>query len=86
MPGFIAEVSKEKILTNFAKSRTEDLINGKITDGKFYYVERRTINKFLNDKVFYEDDEYVVCTEGVILNSLILQKKYNSQKNRKCQF
>ena len=85
MPGFIAEVSKEKILTNFAKSRTEDLINGKITDGKFYYVERRTINKFLNDKVFYEDDEYVVCTEGVILNSLILQKKYTGSSRSDAQ-
>ncbi len=76
MPGFIAEISKDKLLGNFGNSRMKSLISGTITNSKTYFVERHTINKFLNDKAFYEDDDFIVLTEGVILNSLALQKKY----------
>ena len=76
MPGFIAEIAKDKLLGNFGSSRMEGLVTGKISDNKRYSVERHTINKFLNDKAFYEDNEYVVLTECVILNSLSLQKQF----------
>lgn len=76
MPGFIVEIAKDKLLGNFGSSRMSNLVNGKLTDEKTYNVERYTINKFLNDKVFYEDEEYLLLTEGVILNSLSLQKHF----------
>lgn len=76
MPGFIAEIAKDKLLGNFGSSRMESRVTGKMSDNKRYSVERYTINKFLNDKAFYEDNDFVVITEGVILNSLSLQKKY----------
>ena len=80
MPGFIAEIAKKHITKNFGNSRTDGLVTGTITDGKTYTVERRTIPKFLNDKAFYENDDYIVLTEGVILNSLALQEKYIGSK------
>lgn len=76
MPGFIVEIAKDKLLGNFGSSRMERRVTGKMSDNKHYSVERYTINKFLNDKAFYEDNDFVVLTEGVILNSLSLQKKY----------
>lgn len=76
MPGFIVEIANDKLLGNFGTSRIENRVIGSITDNKKYYVERRTINKFMNDKVFYEDENYVVLTEGVVLNSLHLQEKF----------
>lgn len=41
-----------------------------------YEVVRKTNDKFLWDKVFHEDDEYVFVLEGVIYNDTILKKKY----------
>ncbi|MBP3742929.1 MAG: hypothetical protein J6J00_08095 [Treponema sp.] len=76
MPGIIVEIAKDKLLGNFGNSRMSGLISGVLSDNKTYSVERHTISKFLNDKAFYEDDKYLVVTEGVILNSLHLQKMY----------
>lgn len=76
MPGFIVEIANNNILGNFGSSRMDGRIDGTITDGKTYSITRYTINKFLNDKAFYEDENYIVVTEGVILNSLNLQKQY----------
>jgi len=44
-----------------------------------YYLERRTIRKFEDDKVFSKDDGYVIITAGVILNSLQLNEKYKAR-------
>lgn len=76
MPGFIAEIAKDKLLGKFGATRMENRVVGSLTDNKSFFVERRTINKFMNDKVFYEDEDFVVLTEGVVLNSLYLQEKY----------
>ena len=40
-------------------------------------VQRRTLDKFLNDKAFYQDDKGAVVTEGVLLNKDELFKRYN---------
>ena len=40
------------------------------------FIQRRTIKKFLDDKVFKQNDEYLIVTEGVIFNKLDLIKKY----------
>jgi len=77
MPGFLGEISKNKANKNFGISDRDDLING-IIEGKNFYLERRTIKKFEKDKVFTEDDKYIMITEGVILNSLKLIEKYKA--------
>lgn len=79
MPGFLG-VHKDNVnFSNcFDNCKRLDLINDKIF-AKSVYLERRTINKFLNDKLFLENEKYIIITEGVILNSKDLIKKY--QKN-----
>ncbi len=77
MPGFLGEINKSGVIKNFGDEKRRDLINETI-EGSDFYLERRTIRKFQNDKVFIEDDEYIVITEGVILNSLKLLKKYKT--------
>ena len=77
MPGFLGEISKNKAYKNFGISDRDDLINEVIESNNFY-LERRTIKKFEKDKVFTEDDEYIIITEGVILNSLKLIEKYKA--------
>lgn len=76
MPGILGEISKSGVLKNFGENKKKNLIVDKI-ESKNYYLERRTINKFLNDKVFW-DEKYIVITEGVILNSLKLIEKYRA--------
>ncbi|PLV56751.1 asparagine synthase [Thermotoga sp. SG1] len=75
MPGFLGEIGKNQLNKCFGKANDEKLIT-EIIEGQNYYIERRTIRKFENDKVFHEDDRYIVLTEGVILNSLQLIEKY----------
>lgn len=41
-----------------------------------YEIARKTNDKFLRDKVFCEDADYIFVLEGVIYNDAILQKKY----------
>ena len=40
-------------------------------------VKRNTLNKFMNDKAFAENDDYVVVSDGYILNKISLFEKYN---------
>lgn len=77
MPGFIGEISKGKLDKCFGQLKNNKLLTN-ITEGKNYYLEQRTVKKFENDKVFDEDDRFVVITEGVILNSLDLIEKYEA--------
>lgn len=41
-----------------------------------YSVERNTLKKFKNDKVFSQNDKYVIITEGVILNRKDLMNRF----------
>lgn len=79
MPGFLAEISLKqgKVAKNFNPIFGNNLIVESL-EGKHYYIERRTIKKFEQDKVFTEDENYIVLTEGVILNSLELMEKYKT--------
>lgn len=42
-------------MNNFGKTNDEKLITG-IIEGQNYYIERRTIGKFENNKIFHEDE------------------------------
>jgi asparagine synthase (glutamine-hydrolysing) len=79
MPGFLGvHKGNTNLLNYFANCNRLDLINDKIYS-ESVYLERRTINKFLNDKLFQENEKFIIITEGVILNSKDLMEKY--QKN-----
>ncbi|PKD19465.1 hypothetical protein APR41_16015 [Salegentibacter salinarum] len=74
MPGFNILFEKNNFLKN--KETEPYLINNFIT-GESFSIQRFTTNKFLNDKVFYEDENCIILIEGVILNkkSLISSQK-----------
>lgn len=75
MPGFCGIVGKFEESKLFNKDIRTDLINNKFNINDIY-IEQRTIDKFKNDKVFQENDDYFILTEGVILNSNELKEKY----------
>lgn len=78
MPGFNLFYN----LSNICIDRKESLICDTI-DGVNFQINRFTINKFMNDKLFFEKEEIILVLEGVILNKIdLLQKyKYNSWKD-----
>lgn len=41
-----------------------------------FLIKRNSLDSFKNDKVFYEDKKYIIITEGVILNSSEIIKRY----------
>ncbi len=78
MPGFLGEIGKGSTKGIFVKFNPEKLTVESI-EGTNYHLERRTIKKFENDKIFHEDENYIVITEGVVLNSLMLINKYKAR-------
>lgn len=75
MPGFLGkngDVSKGLLFNECANKK---LVNKKIYFDDFY-IEQRAVNKFYEDKVFEENEDYFVLVEGVVVNSLTLMKKY----------
>ncbi|MHC4542983.1 MAG: asparagine synthase-related protein [Planctomycetota bacterium] len=79
MPGFVGVISND---VDYDSLRIEyDCLGELVIDRKQYdnaLVERYTIPKFLEDKVFREDKEVFVLIEGVILNFRDLKNKYAS--------
>lgn len=74
MTGFTAVICDNKNVINKITSLKEntftcenEYINQKII-GDIYIIEQFTLSKFLNDKTFQEDSEYIIGIEGVILN------------------
>ena len=41
-------------------------------------VQRKSLNKFPSDKVFYESDRTIILIEGVIYNFVELEKEYKT--------
>ena len=75
MPGFIVHIGKDNF--QFAPERRNKLIRNHI-DGNGYQVERRVVNKFMNDRLFIETDKYLVVVEGVVVNNHELIAKYTT--------
>lgn len=40
-------------------------------------IQRLIVDKFFNDKIFFENKDFIILIEGVVLNSNLLIKKYN---------
>ncbi|EEG73556.1 asparagine synthase-related protein [[Clostridium] hylemonae] len=76
MPGiYISNFNNKNNLNNVYPSKCvfeEIPISG-------YKVYRNTLAKFMDDKVFAQDNDFVLITEGVILNRIELMRKYRQQ-------
>lgn len=75
MPGFIAHIGKEKF-SFAAETRKKLLINH--IDGDGYQLERRVVDKFMNDRLFVETAQYLVVVEGVVVNNHDLMAQYHT--------
>lgn len=65
MAGFFAEIgscSKFKVQKNF-----NNIINEEYSSNTFM-LRRFTINKFIDDKCFFQNNDYILIIDGVILN------------------
>lgn len=76
MPGFIGNYNAEKKIAEI------NVIEGTVVESLSsmgLHLQTRTINKFMNDKLCYEDNDLIVIIEGVILNRIQLIEKYRVQ-------
>ena len=48
-----------------------------------WYIELSSIKKFENDKTLYNDENYIILIDGVILNLTSLKKEYNANSIEK---
>lgn len=73
MPGFL--------ISNIGKSKLDNCFNNKCLFDEFefdeFYCARNTLNRFLGDKCFIEDDEYIAIAEGVVFNKRELFNAYS---------
>ena len=78
MPGFLGYAGEVEKSNLFSKSENhiDNLLTENIRSNGFF-LERRTIKKFLNDKLFVETDQFFVLLEGTIFKIDDLCKKYN---------
>lgn len=81
MPGFIAHIGKNNI--QFAPEKRKKLIINFI-DGDGYQLERRVVNKFMNDRLFVDSNNYLLIIEGVVLNNHELVAKYSASNWEDC--
>ena len=75
MPGFILHVGDDKL--SFPKETREKLVINKI-EGQGFVLERRVVNKFMNDRLFVDNRNYIIVVEGVILNNHDLMDSYKA--------
>lgn len=81
MPGFLAHIGKSSLC--FAEEKRKKLVVNSIkTDN--YQVERRVVNKFMNDRLFADLNDYLVVVEGVVLNNHELEKQYKTSSWLDC--
>ena len=81
MPGFIIHIGNEPFL--FSEETRPKLVVERIL-GPNYTVERRVVNKFMNDRVFVNEEDFVVVVEGVVLNNHQLVEKYKARDWQHC--
>lgn len=78
MPGFLYIYNINKVNINIKdniqiNSLNKNLVIDEISCGNIY-IKRFTNNKFLNDKVFFQDNEIIIVIDGVIFNLNKLRK------------
>lgn len=81
MPGFILNIGKNKL--TFPEEVRKKLVINRL-EGEDFQLERRVVNKFMNDRLFEETEHYVVAVEGIVLNNHELMAKYQSESWLTC--
>ena len=81
MPGFIIHIGQDSFAFS-PETRKRLIVDSLAGDG--YSVERRVVNKFMNDRLFFEDEQYLVIVEGVVLNNNELMVRYASDSWLQC--
>lgn len=76
MPGFFIEIENSSKIKNF--NSIDQLLESTVEEDDFF-VHQRTINKFNNDKLFINNNNYFYILDGVILNKKSLENKYSSE-------
>ena len=76
MPGFILHIGNEKL--KFAKETRQKLIVGSM-EGSAFQLERRVVDKFMDDRLFAETSDYIVVVEGIFLNNHELMQQYQTE-------
>ncbi len=73
MPGFCISnmAMPEKLFNRYPERCTQGILRC-----EKYCIQWNTLNKYMDDKVFEQDDEYVYVLEGVLLNKKDLFEKY----------
>ena len=71
MAGFYGVFSKQNIASNvykyFSNNGLENTVQEEIKNEN-YIVGRSVLNKLPKDKIFFENQEFIVCTDGVIFD------------------
>lgn len=81
MPGFIGTIGNK--INKFNQEQRDKLIKEQLNANQ-YMLERRTIPKFMNDKLFVDTGDLVLVLDGVILNNHDLIKKYKCESLQSC--
>lgn len=81
MPGFILHIGEKKI--SFPEETRKKLVINKI-EGDHFTLERRVVNKFMNDRVFFDSPLFTIIVEGVVLNNHLLIEKYSAENWEQC--
>lgn len=82
MPGFIANIATGLQLS--LQSDTSEALQVDYMSANNFQLARCTIKKFLDDKIFYENDFYIIVIEGVVLNKKELITRYRSKNWIEC--
>lgn len=81
MPGFILHIGPDTFA--FAPETRKRLVV-ETKRGNGYFAERRVVNKFMNDRLFHDDDNYLVIVEGVVLNNHDLMQENGTDSWLEC--
>lgn len=81
MPGFLIHIGRERVV--FPIEKRKKLVVDRM-EGDGYIVERRVVNKFMDDRVFYENESFLIVIEGVVLNNHALVFKYSAKDWTNC--
>ena len=76
MPGFFITNSNKPI--DALENHTSQMCTAEEINFNGFKILRNTLSKFLDDKAFFETDNYIIITEGVLLNKQELKNKYGA--------
>nr|WP_319377753.1 hypothetical protein [uncultured Methanoregula sp.] len=85
MPGFFGICNYPKTTTfvdlGFSHIGHVTIVENEICTNNFF-VKRFVISKFLQDKIFFENNDICVCTDGILLNAQELRREYGVDDNK----